>query len=264
KQPHNADSFAGVAPQGPLVVQGDRLLVPGGRSIPACFDRKTGKLLYYLLGENGKRGGGAEVAAVGEHFFNGGAAFRLDTGKHLGAVPRQLVLTDKLLYGIQYEEVSAFDLSTAKVRKVWTVDRKGKKTTVEKWTMETRGKPAATPPPGAFIKAGDRLYVGSYDEVVAYALPLDGAMNIAWRPKVDGSGLSLVAADHKLFAVTQEGGLFCFCADKQPVQAPAPTPPLPPAHVDRARAFLQASGVQAGYCLVWGDPGFPLLRGIVE
>src|SRR5262249_47992053 len=105
KQPHNADSFAGVAPQGPLVVQGDRLLVPGGRSIPACFDRKTGKLLYYLLGENGKRGGGAEVAAVGEHFFNGGAAFRLDTGKHLGAVPRQLVLTDKLLYGIQYEEV---------------------------------------------------------------------------------------------------------------------------------------------------------------
>ena len=29
---------------------GDKLLVPGGRSVPACFDRKTGKLLHYQLG----------------------------------------------------------------------------------------------------------------------------------------------------------------------------------------------------------------------
>ena len=36
KQPHDADSFAGVAPQGPLAVAGDRLLVPGGRSVPAA------------------------------------------------------------------------------------------------------------------------------------------------------------------------------------------------------------------------------------
>jgi len=31
KQPHNADSFAAVAPQGPLVIAGDKLLIPGGR-----------------------------------------------------------------------------------------------------------------------------------------------------------------------------------------------------------------------------------------
>jgi len=49
KQPHNSPSFAGVAPQGSLVVAGDRLLVPGGRSVPACFDRKTGELLYNRL-----------------------------------------------------------------------------------------------------------------------------------------------------------------------------------------------------------------------
>ena len=54
KQPHNADSFAGVAPQGALVVRGDKLLVPGGRSVPACYDRHTGKLLYYQLAENAK------------------------------------------------------------------------------------------------------------------------------------------------------------------------------------------------------------------
>src|SRR5262249_35102963 len=52
KQPHNADSFAGVAPQGHLVVGGDRLLIPGGRSVPACYDLKTGKLLRYQLAEH--------------------------------------------------------------------------------------------------------------------------------------------------------------------------------------------------------------------
>ena len=52
KQPHNTDSFAGVAPQGPMAIAGDKLLIPGGRSVPACYDRKTGKLVHFLLNEN--------------------------------------------------------------------------------------------------------------------------------------------------------------------------------------------------------------------
>ena len=81
KQPHNAEAFAGVAPQGHLVIAGDKLLVPGGRSVPACYDRRTGKLLYFRLAENGKRGGGADVAALGDVWFNGGAAFERDSGE---------------------------------------------------------------------------------------------------------------------------------------------------------------------------------------
>ena len=48
-QPHSAPSFAGVAPQGGLVVVGDYLLVPGGRSVPAAFDRNTGEFRHFLL-----------------------------------------------------------------------------------------------------------------------------------------------------------------------------------------------------------------------
>src|SRR6185369_13059948 len=81
KQPHNSDSFAGVAPQGPLVAIGGKLLIPGGRSVPACYDRATGQLLRYQLAENGKRGGGSAVAAVDQLFFNGGAAFDLENEK---------------------------------------------------------------------------------------------------------------------------------------------------------------------------------------
>ena len=68
-QPHNSPAFAGVAPQGAMVALADRLLIPGGRSVPACFDRRTGKLLYYHLAVNNKTGG-AFVAADERRFFN--------------------------------------------------------------------------------------------------------------------------------------------------------------------------------------------------
>jgi hypothetical protein len=49
------------APQGAMVALADRLLVSGGRSVPACFDRHR-KLIYYHLAEYSKTGG-AFVAA---------------------------------------------------------------------------------------------------------------------------------------------------------------------------------------------------------
>ena len=68
-QPHNYTAFAGVAPQGAFVATEDRLLIPGGRSVPACFDRETGELLYYHLAAGGKTGG-AFVCANEKVFFN--------------------------------------------------------------------------------------------------------------------------------------------------------------------------------------------------
>src|SRR5262245_25819193 len=162
KQPHNADSFAGVAPQGPLVVAGDRLLVPGGRSVPACFDRRTGKQLYYRLGENGKRGGGSIVSANDNLFLNGGAAFALDDGKFLGLKPGHFVLTDRMLYTTDGASLRAFDLTTATVKTIVTIDRKGKTVKETKWTVEEVGAVEADALT-ALIRAGDRLYGGAAD-----------------------------------------------------------------------------------------------------
>ena len=50
KQPHSAPSFAGVAPQGALVATKDLLLVPGGRSVPAAFDRSPKPYLFRNAG----------------------------------------------------------------------------------------------------------------------------------------------------------------------------------------------------------------------
>ena len=126
-QPHNTDAFAGVAPQGPLVVQGERLLVPGGRSVPACSDRHTGQLQYYQLAENGKRGGGWSVAAVDELLLNGGAVFDLRNEKYLGALGSLQVFDSARLYDYRSGALRVLDLDSSKIKLVETVDRKGAK-----------------------------------------------------------------------------------------------------------------------------------------
>ncbi len=85
KQPHNAPAFAGVAPQGALVATEKYLLVPGGRSIPAAFDRESGRLLYFRIAESGKGTGGSTVMADERLFFvhtrgRGTRAHELATG----------------------------------------------------------------------------------------------------------------------------------------------------------------------------------------
>ena len=99
KQPHNTDSFGSIAPQGPMVAVGDKLLVPGGRSVPACFDRRSGKLLRYQLAENGKKGRrGGEVAAINDVFFNGGGVFDITSEKYLGDSGKLVALTGDTVF----------------------------------------------------------------------------------------------------------------------------------------------------------------------
>src|SRR5262249_19114237 len=132
KQPHQADSFGGVAPQGTLAVAGDRLLVPGGRSVPACLDRATGRLLHYRLADNSKIGGGSDVRPGGDLFLNGGAAFDLATGDHLGPGGDPALVVGNVLYGVQGGELRAFDLRGARAARE-TVDRKGDKAKGPSW-----------------------------------------------------------------------------------------------------------------------------------
>gem|GEM_PF-113981 len=52
---HNLE-FGGISPQGYLVASKEVLYVPSGRAMPAAFDRRTGKLLFYAS-PGAKRGG---------------------------------------------------------------------------------------------------------------------------------------------------------------------------------------------------------------
>jgi outer membrane protein assembly factor BamB len=256
KQPHNTDSFASIAPQGPLVVIGNKLLVPGGRSVPACFDRRTGKMIRFQLGENGKRGGGSEVAAINNIFFNGGGIFDIATEKYLADYGKKAVLTKTHAFTWNKDQCRVFDLQNSKEQETETVDAKGKKTKITRWVMpelaSTKIVGVAT-----MIKAGSRLYFGGQDRVTVLDWDEEkNELSPSWNLKVEGSVIRLIAADDRLFVVTREGRIFCFGAKETKATIHArvndPGPKITAALKSRVEQIFSAAKTRAGYGVVWG------------
>ncbi len=264
-QPHNSPAFGGVAPQGSLVVMGDKLLVPGGRSVPACFDRRTGKMLYYRLADNGKRGG-SHVSAIGQHFFNHRSLgvfnlYDLETGDLLigdiGNIPvltedgyyfggsRIVALDPKSFTGYDYEVI-------VRNRKTLELER----VTRTKWLIGYLWE-FPVDASGALIKAGSHLYAGGGDIVSAVDIPAPGGKpEMAWTATIEGTAARIIAAADRLFVVTLEGRIYCFGGEPKAARAFHPysqTPPPPPdATTARAKAILERTGVREGYCLAYG------------
>lgn len=268
RQPHNTDAFAGVAPQGPLVVQGDRLLVPGGRSVPACYDRKTGKLLHYVLAENGKRGGGSEVVAGARLYCNGGAAFDLANGKYLGPLGQPVALSDNVLFGHASGKVTAYDLNTAGVKTTETLDKKGQPVKTTKWGIDTVGT-VEVMGCTALLKAGSQIYVGAPNRILAFDLPLGANKGATptWEAEVAGTPTSLLAAADRLFAVTKEGRIYCFGG--APVQGrhfllKATSPERTDGWSLKTAGIIEATGVRDGYCIAWGIGSGRLIAEVIR
>jgi outer membrane protein assembly factor BamB len=265
-QPHYTESFAGVAPQGALVISGDALLVPGGRSIPACYDRKTGKLLRYQLAENGKRGGGADVSAANGVFFNGGSAFDIATEEWLGEWGQPVVLTEKVVFSLKDGHLLAHDFADAGVREIVEGDDRGKVTKSDRWTMPALAT-VSLPWAESLIKAGDRLYAGGKNHVAAFDLPLHDRAMPSWEADVEGTVVRLLAGDDRLFTVTREGMLCCFGADvvKPRVHALQVAPPQPEDEwTRRTAALLKSTVVRDGYCVAWGVGSGRLVEELVR
>lgn len=289
KQPHFADAFAGVAPQGTLVAAGDKLLVPGGRSVPACYDRKTGTLLYYRLAANSKTGGGADVTAylsvpgsirssafrrlnesdrlkadlqtsddTSGVFVNGGAIYDLQTGDLLGRVGEHVVMSDSILYSCTGNRCEGFDLSRSDLRVTETLDRKGQRVSRPTWRIDNPRSLILPAPVEAVTRAGSRLYAGMVNQVCSIDLPLRaGKTRVVTQATFEGRPGHLLTADGRLFVSTREGRLYCF--GPRPVEPISyPLEPKPPTDVDedtvRAVQLLASTGVREGYCVVWGIP----------
>jgi len=288
-QPHpGADAFAGIAPQGSMAVVGDKLLVPGGRSVPACFDRATGELLYYhlegskyhditLSSPDRKIEGGSHVSAVGGFYFNhrglNTTMYDLKTGdaymdmhQLVADNPRARwkprttypVLTDDVLY-LSGNPVWAYDLkSLQKVdyhrrerdrRSKQVRDTRRFRWRMEKlWTCDVDGTTA-------LIKVGNRLCAGGPGKVSAITLAGRDKPRVTWQADVEGTPAGLLAADGRLFAVTLEGTLYCFGPDKvEPTIHPEEPVAAPPEGEIPAMVaqMLETSSVPKGYCLAFG------------
>jgi outer membrane protein assembly factor BamB len=262
KQPHNTDAFAGVAPQGQLVVAGDYLLVAGGRSIPACYDRRNGKRLHYRLGENSKLGGGPDVVVAGDVYVNGGGAFDLATGRYLGTISEPVATDGPILYSASGSACRAFDVSARPAPEPATTRGKGNAIARllrfgEGW-LGNAG--ASVPIPRArtlLLHAGNRLYGGGDGVVFALDLPLvKGKPALVWQAPIEGTARHLAANEERLFVSTREGRLYTFGPKRMtPRRYRFEKTPLRTAEQAQkllVRKILQTTGVREGYGVVVG------------
>jgi outer membrane protein assembly factor BamB len=254
KQPHSAPSFAGVAPQGALVATRDTLLVPGGRTVPAAFDRATGALRYFHLNQGGKGNGGSFVAANDTYFYlhtreRGVRVFDVKTGEAGKSTMNEPVIAGDRLYAA-------------------AVSEKGDPVVREMGTSEKVYWEVAADGSGDLILAGDHLYATGAERLSAIALPKGEGEKprVTWSTPVGGTVLRLLAARGKLIAVTRDGRILAYGAGpvRERIETPRPAPSTPTAGaVAAARNLLDRLDDRAGYGLVFGADDRDLIDALI-
>lgn len=252
KQPHNAPSFAGVAPQGQLAVSGDLLLVPGGRSLPAAFERESGNLRFFDFG--GKGQGGAFVAADRYRAFvhtrfRGTMALSLPDGAKTSFQVNEPVLAPEMLYTAKAAQ------GTEAPPRIEAYDGDNKLI----WHIEADGA-------GDLIMAGNRLYAAGTQTLTAVDLPTENAgARVAWSIPVKSDVLRLVAASEKLFAVTLDGQIMAFGGENtepRMIEQQSLTPEPTHQAIQDAMTLLEKTGETQGYALWFGVDDAMLLEAV--
>jgi outer membrane protein assembly factor BamB len=246
---HNALDHSGLSPQGYLAVEGDVLVVPNGRSMPAGIDRHTGRLRWYLQGyRNGEcklalsaryalvgRSGVVDLGTgreVGSRWAAAGAdapqafdakRFHLFEGpihpyKQFAGCTARSVTSDHWAYDFESGLFTARDLEHVTISE-WESKFKGGAIRPWRWDPALAwslksglaGKSAAD---SALVRAGRRLYGHAAGRLIAVDLAADAnrAPTIAWQQAVPGTPAELLAADGRLYVVTREGQISCFGA----------------------------------------------------
>ncbi len=275
-QHSGADAFGGVAPQGYLAVDEDVLLVAGGRTPPAAFDLESGRLKYFhqATGIVGKAAGGYRVAVQQGWFYNHGWMYSLEDGALFDALNAS-VLTDDAVYVLSDngKRLEAYSPRPDQ-QEVQVIDRLGRGQLRKQYSHRRLWREDLEPGiDRLYLLAGQRLYGGSADgRVVAIDLPTDDqSASVTWQGQVDGAVWEMIAADDRLFVVTDDGTLVCFGAE--PV---AEAPSYSSSGVaESGRTAVEPSGgpnseliEQAadggGYALVLGAGDDHLVDGLLE
>lgn len=289
---HNDLHPSGLSPQGYLVVEGDRLVVPNGRSMPAVLDRATGKLLHYL---QGYRNGDCQVTAMGNYALVGQAGVvDLRTGrevgsrwaaagadapkafdlkkfhlfespslpyKHVAGCTARSALADGRAYDLHQGTFLAYDVEHAKLAEY---DSKIMGLAIKPWRWDPpllwklpTELPAKKPADTAILLAGNRLYGHTGKTLMAVDLPAgeDAKPTLAWKQPMAGTAARLLAANGRLFVVTKEGRIVCLgAASGEAKTFRYAATPLAAADEAKPRAaeILDKAGVTEGYCLLLG------------
>ncbi|MGE3780867.1 MAG: PQQ-binding-like beta-propeller repeat protein, partial [Pirellulaceae bacterium] len=250
-------SFGSIAPQGALVATENLLLVPGGRTVPAVFDRGSGRMEYYGLATAGKGVGGSFVAANETNWFvhtrlKGTLAHDLTTGEKSAFSPNQPVLAPHFIYSAELDGITpvirAYDAQTH--AKIWETAADGR---------------------GDLILAGQTLYAAGHgldsdfdsasprSTLTAIRLPTGSQpAKILWTQSTEGTVERLAAANQRLFAVTREGHVLAFGAGET-------TRPTVHREIEMALAVSETAAGRSAELLQAGDAaGYAIWLGAAD
>ncbi len=258
-QPHpGAHAASGVSAQGYLALAGDKLLVPTGRAVPAVFDRKTGRLLYFHLQKNGHVGG-ADIVAGADWFFNGEAAYELATGDRYLSVPKLSAQLSVASAGGTIRWGSS-QIQSLRWEDKTTTDRKGasqtERTLAAVKTFDCPwGGSALVVAGGKGISAGGDG-AGAYG--VAVADPESGTARLV--AGVAAEPLGLAVAEGRLYVATAGGELLCLGDAAAPPAGArsASESAAEPVFEDldrfeeQAEEIVRRTGITDGYCINLG------------
>ncbi|MBG0861004.1 MAG: PQQ-binding-like beta-propeller repeat protein [Bacteroidales bacterium] len=247
-QPHRSPAFADVAPQGCFTISANRLLVAGGRSVPAAFDTETGEELYYQLAASGKTGG-AFTCSNDRVFFNHHrerltALYDSETGNRLLPYPFGYPVIDGNTIYFSGENITAALLQDKKrLDTLWTI---GIRATTD------------------LIKAGSILYAADSSGITALRLARNKKPEVVWKHNSEKIIDRLIASNGKLIAVTNDGTIQVFgdnsIAKPEIYQSPKGILKVRSKAVKR---ITRATGTTEGYALVFGTDDVNLLEGLV-
>jgi len=176
--------------QGYMLLSGSRIYMPGGRSTPFYFDRRTGK----RLGQFAKGNGMGSFALLADNRIVHGPADRSGG-----------VLTEAGLSGDKVaSHTDALDMIVdARAMFLLTANKVSAMTRSNRRALWSRAVETGT----ALALAGKTLFVGSHDKVSA----LDAANGrVLWSGTVPGRALGLAVANGALLVSTDTGAIISF------------------------------------------------------
>jgi len=226
-----------ISPQGYLLASPTTLYAPMGRVSPAAFDRRDGRLLFET--SFGKNVGGTYSLLAGGHVYTGTeqmVAFDQASRDLFASFPaRKMIVTEQRFYMATDTHLIA-------------MDRKSKATLWK--TPSTCAE--------ELILAGGVLFAGGTDRVAAIAADTGETV---WFGDVEGAAKGLAVAGGRLLVSTDRGLIYSFAPqgpavpatiDEPAVEQPFATAPHGDLFARAAETILQQTGIQRGFCLVYG------------
>lgn len=275
-----------LSPQGYLLASEDLLFVPSGRSLPAAFDRKTGKLIHkrthsWRSTAGGIIGGTKALLADGQ-IYSGGPHHLLAMTQQKGDVGfgwfagRQMsilgddayVATGTVVARLDREEYAVNSRIRHKLEsEVYSLSRKlrsagDKADEIRQQITDANNEmkkiadvgvtwQVKTTDDAALLATLNAVFVGGENQVTAYSVE---SGEVVWQADVDGKARGFAVSDGNLIVSTETGFLYSFSATGTPVKNVAAdvagTFSTTDAYQQAAREILSKTGVRRGFALV--------------